>query len=60
VNTVPRATIRWRKSSKSTAQDTCVELALVGLVRDSKNPGGPALSVDLGALLAAVKDDQLR
>lgn len=47
---------RWRKSSYSGGENgQCVELASTGAVRDSKNPGGPALRVDLGALLAAVK-----
>lgn len=38
----------WRKSSHSTEQGTCVEVALnladVAAVRDSKNPQGAALS----------------
>ncbi|MFF7455975.1 DUF397 domain-containing protein [Kitasatospora sp. NPDC008115] len=41
------ASLIWRKSSYSGAQSDCVEVA-VGLsgavpVRDSKDPGGPAL-----------------
>lgn len=55
MNTVPRGTDRWRKSSFSTAQDTCVELASSGAVRDSKNPAGPVLQANLNQLLAAVK-----
>jgi hypothetical protein len=44
----------WRKSSYSGDQANCVELA-ASAVRDSKNPGGPALSIDVTALVAAVK-----
>jgi hypothetical protein len=48
--------IRWRKSSLSDGQDTCVELAHTGAaVRDSKNPDGPTLAVAIHRLLAAVK-----
>jgi hypothetical protein len=45
--------LAWRKSSRS--ETNCVELANTGAVRDSKNPTGPTLTVDLKALLAAVK-----
>jgi len=45
----------WKKSTRSGSQSNCVELANAGLVRDSKNPSGPALHVDLTGLLAAVK-----
>lgn len=48
-------TVTWRKSSRSSGQDTCVELANTGAVRDSKNPAGPFLVVGLEALIAAVK-----
>ncbi|MFC4854922.1 DUF397 domain-containing protein [Actinophytocola glycyrrhizae] len=48
--------LRWRKSSRSSGQGgNCVELAHVGAVRDSKNPAGPALRVDLCGLLVSVK-----
>jgi hypothetical protein len=51
---------RWRKSSRSAAQDTCVELAnTFDAVRDSKNPTGPAISVDLGEFITAVKAGKL-
>lgn len=44
---------RWFKSSRSSGQQNCVEVAflssdLVG-VRDSKNPAGPALAVGAAA-----------
>jgi len=55
--TVPQD--RWRKSSRSSAQSTCVELSPHGKVRDSKNPTGPVLPVDLAPLLAAVKADRI-
>ena len=50
----------WRKSSYSGegATGNCVELAL-GAVRDSKNPDGPVLLVDVTALVAAVKAGQI-
>ena len=52
--------LTWRKSSYSgSGQDqSCVELAL-GAVRDSKNPNGAALSVDVTALVVAVKAGQI-
>ena len=50
----------WRKSSRSSGQGgECVELAYAGAMRDSKNPHGPALAVDLTPLLAAVKSGHL-
>jgi hypothetical protein len=47
--------IAWRKSSYSGSEANCVELGSVGAVRDSKNPHGALLRVDLGVLVAAVK-----
>jgi len=46
-NEVDLSRAQWRKSIRSSASRDCVEVAfldgeLVG-VRDSKNPGGPAL-----------------
>lgn len=48
----------WRKSSHSGGNNECVELAFiggVGAIRDSKNPDGPVLVVNVGSLVAAVK-----
>jgi hypothetical protein len=45
----------WLKSSYSADEANCVELANSGAVRDSKNPAGPTLRVDLANLLTAVK-----
>lgn len=45
------APLRWRKSTASGGGD-CVEVAVgagVALVRDSKDPSGPILSVSLPA-----------
>ncbi|HYS40506.1 MAG TPA: DUF397 domain-containing protein [Pseudonocardiaceae bacterium] len=50
--------LTWRKSTYSgagTVDGNCVELAAQGAVRDSKNPGGPVLNVEVSALVAAVK-----
>jgi len=51
--------IRWRKSSRSGQESSCVELAHTGdRVRDSKNPAGPILEFDpsrLGEFVASVK-----
>jgi hypothetical protein len=42
-----RAPVVWRKSSRSSHQGQCVEMADLNghrVVRDSKNPTGPALT----------------
>lgn len=49
--------LTWRKASRSQNGQDCVELA-AGAVRDSKNPG-PVLSVDITALVTAVKGERL-
>lgn len=49
----------WRKSSRSQFANNCIEVVrTLDKVRDSKNPG-PVLAVDLGRLLAAIKDGRL-
>ena len=49
----------WRKSSYSGSNAQCVELAVAGAVRDSKNPDGPTLHVDITSLVAAAREDRL-
>jgi hypothetical protein len=44
---------RWRKSSRSSDSNVCVEVALVGpaaALRDSKNTDGPVLTFPAAAL----------
>ena len=50
--------IAWRKSSYSGDEANCVELASLGAVRDSKNPSGGVLRVDLSVLLTAVTQNR--
>lgn len=46
----------WRKSSRSQQQGACVELATtLDAIRDSKDPEGPVLLVNVPAFVAAVK-----
>jgi hypothetical protein len=52
-------TVTWRKSSRSGTATNCVELANTGAVRDSKNPTGPTLTVDLDTLVTAAKAGRL-
>ncbi|HYS34655.1 MAG TPA: DUF397 domain-containing protein [Pseudonocardiaceae bacterium] len=47
--------LAWWKSNHSSENENCVELAARRAVRDSKNPDGPTLSVDVAALVSAVK-----
>jgi len=47
------ADLTWRKSSRSVGQGACVEMAVSvdrTLVRDSKNPCGPALAFPQGSV----------
>ncbi|MGP4021567.1 DUF397 domain-containing protein [Saccharopolyspora sp. 5N708] len=51
------STHAWLRSSYSNANGNCVELSSPrGLIRDSKDPGGPVLDVDIARFLRAVKD----
>lgn len=49
----------WRRSSFSGGNGECVELGGIGAVRDSKNPSGPTVRADLGALVSAIKSGRL-
>jgi hypothetical protein len=53
--------LTWRKSTYTGGSEggDCVELAAQGAVRDSKNPDGPVLSVEITALVTAVKSGQI-
>ena len=51
----PDLAFRWRKSSFSGGDGQCVEVAQSGAVRDSKNPAGPTLRVDLATLVTFAK-----
>ncbi|MCG8914350.1 DUF397 domain-containing protein [Actinokineospora sp. PR83] len=51
--------MEWRKSSFS-ADGNCVQVRQdLAAVRDSKNPVGPVLAVDLSRLSAVVKSGKL-
>ena len=48
---------RWIKSSYTYGNGNCVELATtLDRLRDSKDPDGPKLKVDVSTFLRAVKD----
>ena len=50
-------TITWRKSTRSSNDQNCVEVRnLLDQVRDSKNPVGPVLRGEITMLVRAVKD----
>ncbi|MBB5155606.1 DUF397 domain-containing protein [Saccharopolyspora phatthalungensis] len=47
---------RWRKSSYSNPNGNCVELTnALDRLRDSKDPKGPTLKVDVTAFIRAIK-----
>ena len=49
----------WRKSSFSDQGNGCVEVArTLGAVRDSKNPDGPVLRVDVRGLVAKAAETE--
>jgi hypothetical protein len=51
---------RWRKSSRSNQETACVELShTLDRVRDSKNPRGPVLVIDVSAFLAELRAGRL-
>ncbi|PKW18335.1 DUF397 domain-containing protein [Saccharopolyspora spinosa] len=48
--------IHWIKSSYSGPNGDCVELATtLDAIRDSKDPNGPTLTVDVGTFVCAVQ-----
>nr|WP_063810400.1 DUF397 domain-containing protein [Kibdelosporangium phytohabitans] len=52
--------VSWRKASFSSNGTACVEVAHdLAAVRDSKNPEGPTLRVDLRRFVTAIRDGQL-
>ncbi|GDY32553.1 DUF397 domain-containing protein [Gandjariella thermophila] len=51
----------WRKSSHSAQANGCVEVAnTLDAIRDSKNPTGPTLHVNVTELVTAVKAGRLQ
>lgn len=56
MNTPPTPAPAWRKSSRSSGQDTCVEVRRdLAAIRDSKNSTGPVLQGDSAELIAEIK-----
>ena len=48
--------VRWQKTSRSHPNGNCVELSIPrGRMRDSKDPDGPTLPVDVPTLLTAIR-----
>jgi hypothetical protein len=49
--------VRWRTSSFSSNGSSCVEVSHdLAAVRDSKNPEGPTLRVNLRQFVSAIQD----
>jgi hypothetical protein len=46
----------WKTSSRSTNTESCVELHPDGLIRDSKNPAGGTLRVQLDPFVRTMRD----
>ncbi|MPZ82609.1 MAG: DUF397 domain-containing protein [Actinophytocola sp.] len=53
------ADLVFKKSSYSGGNGECVEVAFAGAIRDSKNPDGPSIRVQLDALVDSVKSGRL-
>lgn len=52
---------KWRKSSFSNTGNGCVEIAhTLSAVRDSKNPEGPRLTLNVRALVGAIRSGAVR
>lgn len=59
MTTASTAASAWRKSSRSSGNDTCVEVHRdLAALRDSKNVAGPTLRVDVAALVADIRSGQ--
>lgn len=53
-------TTTWRKSTRSASQSNCVEVRNdLDALRDSKNQSGPEITVNIRALVAALKSGQI-
>lgn len=56
MSTPPSPAPTWRKSSRSSGQDTCVEVRRdLAALRDSKNATGAVVRADIAAVVADIK-----